>query len=86
MESFDAILKRLIQQFGERTLERLTGTRIARWIPTELPKVQNLRVDLLGGTERGGLAQIEVQSTAELVTGREVFVSEHRRRTLQIAS
>lgn len=63
MQTFDAVLKRLLQHLAERTLQRITGTSIARWLPVELPKVQNLRVDLLGESVDGGLVQLELQST-----------------------
>lgn len=59
MQQFDVVLKVLLRS----SLERITGNRIVRWLPTELPKVQNLRVDLLGETADGELMQIEVQST-----------------------
>ena len=59
MQQFDVVLKVLLRS----SLERITGNRIVRWLPTELPKVQNLRVDLLGETAGGELVQIEVQST-----------------------
>ena len=59
MQDYDVVLKLLLQ----KSLERLTGYKITRWLSTELPKVQNLRLDLLGETEDGELIQIEVQST-----------------------
>jgi hypothetical protein len=59
LQQFDVVFKVLLHS----SLERITGNRIVRWLPTELPKVQNLRVDLLGETVDGELVQIEVQST-----------------------
>jgi predicted transposase YdaD len=59
MHEYDTVLKRLL----EKSHQRLTGKRVVRWLPTELPKVQNLRVDLLGEMADGELVQIEVQST-----------------------
>ena len=59
MHEYDIVLKRLL----EKSHQRLTGERVVRWLPTELPIVQNLRVDLLGETADGELIQIEVQST-----------------------
>ncbi len=59
MHQYDVVLKILLQQ----SLHRITGSTITRWLPTELPKVQNLRIDLLGETSGGELIQIEVQST-----------------------
>lgn len=58
MQEYDVILKTLLQ----KSFQRLTGTTIVRWMPTDLPKVQNLRIDLLGETDAGELMQIEVQS------------------------
>ncbi|MGH9342196.1 MAG: hypothetical protein ACRD19_00310 [Terriglobia bacterium] len=46
MQEYDVVLKALLQ----KSLERLTGNPIVRWLPTDLPKVQNLRIDLLGET------------------------------------
>lgn len=61
MQEYDVVLKLLLQ----KSLHRLTGTTITRWLPTELPTVQNLRIDLLGETSDHELAQIEVQSSNE---------------------
>ena len=65
MHEYDTVLKRLL----EKSHQRLTGERVVRWLPTELPKVQNLRVDLLGETADGELIQIEVQSTNQTGMG-----------------
>ena len=59
MQHYDVVLKVLLQ----RSLQRLTGTTITRWLSTELPTVQNLRIDLLGETSDRELTQIEAQST-----------------------
>lgn len=59
MQDYDVVLKILLQ----KSLQRLTGTTITRWLSTELPTVQNLRIDLLGETSDRELMQIEVQST-----------------------
>jgi predicted transposase YdaD len=59
VHEYDVVLKILLQ----KSLRRLAGVTISRWLPTELPKVQNLRIDLLGETADGHLTQIEVQST-----------------------
>jgi hypothetical protein len=40
----------------------LTGTAIAKWLDVELPKVQNLRLDLLGETVGDELIHLELQS------------------------
>jgi hypothetical protein len=52
----------LLQGSASRTLRELTGTAIAKWLDVELPKVQNLRLDLLGETVDGGLIHLELQS------------------------
>jgi predicted transposase YdaD len=44
-------------------LRELTGFNVARWHGTELPAVQNRRVDMLGETTNGTLIHIELQST-----------------------
>ena len=59
MQDYDVILKILLQ----KSLQRLTGYQVTRWLSTELPKVQNLRLALLGETADGQLIQIEAQST-----------------------
>jgi predicted transposase YdaD len=59
MHEYDVVLKVLLQ----RSFRSITGKEVIRWLPTELPKVQNLRIDLLGETAEGELIQIEVQST-----------------------
>lgn len=55
---YDVTLKRLLRHFAEQTLQQLSGSPIA-WLPEELPKVQNLRMDLLGETakHRGGYSR-----------------------------
>ncbi len=59
MHHFDVVLKVLLRN----SMAHITGKRIVQWLPTELPKVQNLSVDLLGETADGELTQIEVQSS-----------------------
>jgi len=44
------------------TVRELTGTAIAKWLDVELPKVRNLRLDLLGETVGGDLIHLELQS------------------------
>jgi hypothetical protein len=39
-----------------------SGGPIEKWLNIELPKVQNLRMDLLGQTAGGGLVHVELQS------------------------
>ena len=58
MHQYDVVLKVLLRN----SMARITGKRVLRWLPTELPKVQDLSVDLLGETADGELMQIEAQS------------------------
>jgi len=44
-------------------MRELTGTTVAKWLDVELPKVQNLRLDLLGETVDGRLVHLELQSS-----------------------
>jgi predicted transposase YdaD len=62
MQEFDVVLKLLLQQ-SKQILSQLAGITIVNWLPTELPRVQNLRLDLLGQASNGTLVQIECQST-----------------------
>ena len=62
MQQYDAILKRLLLECAQGTVQQLTGGRIQHWLPMELPKTQNPRVDLLGETADGSLFQLELQS------------------------
>ncbi len=45
-------------------MQRIIGKTITRWRRTELPKIQNLRIDLLGETSDGELTQIEGSSSS----------------------
>ena len=47
-------------------MRELTGTTVAKWLDVELPKVQNLRLDLLGETVDGGLVHLELQSSNDV--------------------
>jgi hypothetical protein len=62
MQEYDVALKVLLQSQATRTISDLTGTAIAKWLDVELPKVQNLRLDLLGETVDDGLVHLELQS------------------------
>jgi hypothetical protein len=62
MQDYDVTLKLLLQGSAALTMRELTGTAVARWLDVELPKVQNLRLDLLGETVDGDLVQVELQS------------------------
>jgi hypothetical protein len=55
MQEYDVALKLLLQ--GSASL-----TAAAKWLDVELPKVQNLQLDLLGETVDGGLVHVELQS------------------------
>ena len=63
MQDYDVTLKLLLQCSGGIIMRELTGMRVAKWLDVELPKVQNLRLDLLGETIDGGLIQVELQSS-----------------------
>ena len=62
MQEYDVALKLLLQGSAPLTMRELTGTVVAKWLDVELPKVQNLRLDLLGETVDGGLVHVELQS------------------------
>ena len=59
------MLKTLLQGPANSVLEQISGMQVARWLPVELPKVQNPRMDLLGESAGGDLIHIELQSTNE---------------------
>ena len=62
MQEYDVALKLLLQGSAALTMRELTGTAVAKWLDVELPKVRNLRLDLLGETVDGGLVHVELQS------------------------
>jgi hypothetical protein len=62
MQEYDIALKLLLQSPARRTINELTGTAVAKWLDVELPKVQNLRLDLLGETVDDELIHLELQS------------------------
>src|SRR5258708_2708690 len=62
MQEYDVALKLLLQQ-SAMTIRELTGAVAARWLDVELPKVQNLRLDLLCETIDGKLVHVELQSS-----------------------
>jgi hypothetical protein len=62
MQEYDVALKLLLQGSAKLTMRELTGTAIEKWLDVELPKVQNLRADLLGETADGSLVHLELQS------------------------
>jgi|SRR5580658_3977625 hypothetical protein len=63
MQAYDVALKLLLQRSAKLTMGELTGTAVETWLDVELPKVQNLRLDLLGRTAGGGLVHLELQSS-----------------------
>src|SRR2546425_701779 len=62
MHEYDVALKRILTRPGSALLEALTGLARLRWLNVELPRVNNLRVDLLGEGRKRTLFQIEAQS------------------------
>jgi predicted transposase YdaD len=62
MQEYDIALKLLLRGSATVAMRELTGAPVARWLDVELPKVQNLRLDLLGETADGGLVHVELQS------------------------
>jgi hypothetical protein len=63
MQDYDIALKPLLQGSATLTMRELTGMAVAKWLDVDLPKVQNLRLDLLGETVDGGLVHVELQSS-----------------------
>jgi predicted transposase YdaD len=62
MQEYDVALKLLLQGSARLTIRELAGGPVEKWLDIELPKVQNLRMDLLGQTAGGGLVHVELQS------------------------
>ncbi len=62
MQDYDVVLKLLLKGPASATMRELSGTAVAKWLDVELPKVRNLRLDLLGETVDGGLVHVELQS------------------------
>jgi hypothetical protein len=63
VQEYDVALKLLLQGSAKLVMRELTGGGgIEKWLDIELPKVQNLRMDLLGETSEGSLVHIELQS------------------------
>jgi hypothetical protein len=58
MHHFDVVLKLLLRN----SFARVAGRPVARWLKTELPKVQKQSIDMLGETADGELVHIELQS------------------------
>ncbi len=66
MQNFDVTLKLLLQSSDTLIMRELAGNPVTKWLDIELPKVQNLRLDLLGETVDGHLVHIELQSANDL--------------------
>ena len=62
MQEYDVALKLLLQGSAKLTIRELAGADVEKWLDIELPKVQNLRLDLLGETGDGSLIHVELQS------------------------
>jgi predicted transposase YdaD len=62
MQDYDVALKLLLQGSARLTMLAVIGGPIEKWLNIELPKVQNLRADLLGETADGELVHVELQS------------------------
>jgi hypothetical protein len=48
MDEYDTVPKALLQGSENTNVARMTGLRIARWLPGGFPEVQQTRVGLLG--------------------------------------
>ncbi len=62
MQTFDVVLKLLLQH-SQQILPQLAGVTVVSWLSNEVPRMQNLPLDLLGQTGDGMLVQLECQST-----------------------
>ena len=63
LQEYDVALKLLLRLPGLLALQELTGTRVETWMDAEIPKIQNLRADLLGKAADGSLIHLELQSS-----------------------
>lgn len=63
MQEYDVALKLLLRLPGLLALQELTGSAIDTWVDAELPKIHNIRADLLGKTSDGHLIHLELQSS-----------------------
>src|SRR5947208_3261046 len=63
MQVYDINLKLLLRTSSSAAIRKLTGVEIVKWLDAELPKVQNLRLDLLGEAADQSLIHIEIQSS-----------------------
>ena len=65
MQDYDATLKLLFRKSARKVIQLLTGGTIEKWLDIELPKVQDLRMDLLGEDPDGELDHFDLQSRNE---------------------
>jgi hypothetical protein len=63
MQIYDVALKLLLRGSAKLAMRELTGASVESWVDAELPRIRNLRVDLLGETADGGLVHLELQSS-----------------------
>lgn len=63
MPEYDSALKLLLRQPARRAIAMLARVPMRKWLDIELPKTQNLRMDMLGEDMVGDLHHIELQST-----------------------
>jgi len=63
MQEYDVTLKLLLRHVSEAAMRDLAGSAVGAWLETELPAVENRRMDLLGEAEDGSLVHLELQST-----------------------
>src|SRR5262249_20901966 len=65
MHDYDVTLKLLMRASARVAIREIAGAPIYHWLNAELPKSQNLRMDLLGETVEGeplGTAELERSS------------------------
>ena len=67
MQEYDVTLKLLLRGSAKLTMRELTGVAVEKWLDAELPKIQNLRLDLLGETADGSLIHLELHSSNEAI-------------------
>jgi len=63
MQGYDVALKLLLRHLSELAMRDLAGSAVGAWLETELPAVENLRMDSLGKAADGSLVHLELQST-----------------------
>src|SRR5262249_62387 len=63
MQEYDVTLKLLLRGSAGLTMRELARVPVVRWMDVELPKIQNLRVDVIGETADGSLLHVELQSS-----------------------